>query len=37
MAQKAIDYMMIDRDTFDNEEHVLETIWYQIDEYIMVP
>ena len=32
-AEEAIDYMMIIRDTFDNEEHVLETIWYQIDEY----
>ena len=32
-AEEAIDYMMIVRDTFDNEEHVLETIWYQIDEY----
>ena len=25
--------MMIVRDTFDNEDHVLETIWYQIDGY----
>ena len=33
IAEEAIDYMMIVRDTFDNEEHVLETIWYQIDEY----
>ena len=32
-AEEAIDYMMIIRDTFDNEEHVLETIWHQIDEY----
>jgi len=32
-AEEAIDYMMIVRDTFDNEEHVLETIRYQIDEY----
>ena len=32
-AEEAIYYMMIIRDTFDNEEHVLETIWYQIDEY----
>ncbi len=32
-AEEAIDYMMIIRDTFDKEEHVLETIWYQIDEY----
>ena len=28
-----IDTMMALRDVFEDEEHVLETIWYQIDEY----
>ena len=27
------DYMMLVKDTFESDDHVLETIWYQTDEY----
>ena len=32
-VERMRDYMMLVRDTFDSDEHVIETIWYQIDEY----
>ena len=32
-GERMRDYMALIIDTFDSQEHAVETIWYQIDEY----